>query len=323
MNPTVSFVIVNYNGRPFIRECLDSALSQSRRPDEVIVIDNASADESVLLIQEYPEVKLIALPVNTGYAAACNRGIDESKGELIAILNNDIILDRCWLENLLKHNVDPWGFWASRILFAGDQNRIDSAGDGMAVVGAAYKIGHGDPAGHHEKPREVFGPCAAAALYRRSLLDHIGGFDPDFFLIYEDADLNMRARLQGYRCLFVPEAVVHHRVNATIRTFSYNYVFYGHRNSEYVFWKNMPSNLLIRYLPERTIFNLFSFVFFSAKGQSGAFLRAKVDFLRNFSKVLEKRKQIQSNRRISAREFQHFLDRNWIKYRRKWIQGQS
>ncbi|MDA2929596.1 glycosyltransferase family 2 protein [Acidobacteria bacterium AH-259-O06] len=318
MIPTVTIIVINYNGEQWISECLDSIFAQSRQPEEVLVVDNASSDHSLALIRtSFPQVKLISLPKNVGFAAACNRGIIQARGDLVAILNNDLALDSRWLAYLLAENSGQWDFWASKILFASEPGRVDSAGDAMAIVGAAYKIGHGDPAGRHMKAREVFGPCAAAALYRRSLLEAVGGFDADFFLIYEDADLNMRARLQGYRCLYVPQAIAFHRLNSAIRTFSHHYVFYGHRNSEYVFWKNMPGTLLFLYLPERIIFNLLSFVFFLFKGRAGSFLQAKVDFVRQFPAVMRKRGQIQQARKLSPAQFRSLLDRNWIKYRRK------
>ncbi len=320
MSTQVTFVIVNYNGERFIQTCLDSILAQSRPPDEIILVDNASCDHSPLLVREhFPQVELILLDDNIGFPAACNRGIHEASGDLIAILNNDVTLDPNWLESLLEHDVEPWDFWASQILFAFDPEHIDSAGDGMAIVGAAYKIGHGDPANQHQQLREVFGPCAAAALYRRSMLQELEGFDPDFFLIYEDADLNMRARLQGYRCLYVPQARVFHHVNSSIQTFSDRYVFFGHRNSEYVFWKNMPGPLLLLYLPERLIFDLLSFLFFLFKGRSSSFVRAKADFLRNLSKVIQKHRAVQQERKLSIGQFRKLLDHNWIKYRKKAV----
>lgn len=317
---SVTIIVVNYNGEAFIRECLESVFSQTRPPDQVLVVDNASTDEGRALVARlFPQARLVVLAENLGFGAACNRGLQEARGDLIAILNNDLVLDRRWLESLLEHDTEKWDFWASRILFASDPERVDSAGDGMAVVGAAYKIGHGDPVGRHEAGREVFGASGAAALYRRSLLEDVGGFDPDFFLIYEDADLNMRARLRGYRCLYVPQATALHRVNSSIRTFSDHYVFYGHRNSEYVFWKDMPGTLLLWYLPERILFNFLSFVFFLLKGRPGSFVRAKIDFLRNFTSILEKRRRVQRSRRLTPAQFRALLERNWLKYRRKAI----
>lgn len=311
-------VIVNFNGIQFVEACLKSLLGQTRPPDEILVIDNASTDGSAEMIQSaFPDIKTFVLDHNSGYPAACNKGIKEAHSEFIAILNNDVVLAENWLESLLREVKPPWDFWASRIVFSSDPSRIDSAGDGMAVVGAAYKIGHGDLASQHRRPREVFGPCAAAALYRRSMLDSLGGFDEDFFLVYEDADLNMRARLQGYRCLYVPDAVVHHMVNKSIGRLSHTYVYYGHRNSEYLFWKNMPTPLLWRFLPERILFNLLSFLYFSLKGRGFCFLKAKADFLRHYSDTVRKREEIQRNRKLTTGELRGLLDRNWFKYRRK------
>lgn len=318
MAPTVSLIIVNFNGKDCLPACLESVFAQSRPADEVIVVDNGSTDgcaQRAKSESKHP-FKLLELQQNRGFPAACNEGIGASSGDLVAILNNDIQLDPHWLESLLAYDHPEWDFWASKIVFAFDPDRIDSAGDGMAVVGSAYKMGHGGSTQLHSQAREVFGPCAAAALYRRQLLLETAGFDRDFFLIYEDADLNFRARLLGYRCLFVPEARVVHHVNTSIGTLSENYVFYGQRNSEYVFWKNMPGLLLALYLPERILFDLLSFAFFACRGRTVAFLRAKWDFLRNLKTVFAKRRRIQKSRRIGVRTLRPALDRNWLRYRR-------
>jgi GT2 family glycosyltransferase len=318
VSATVSFVVVNFNGRDFLGPCLESIRAQTVPPFEVIVVDNGSSDDSISLARLCePVVRVIETGRNLGFPAACNLGISQSSGQLVAILNNDIVLHPQWLENLLKHDSTPWDFWASKIVFAREPLLVDSAGDGMAVVGAGYKIGYRQASSNFDQGREVFGPCAAAALYRRSLLEKLGGFDSDFFLVYEDADLSMRARLQGYRCLYVPEAEVCHYVNTSIGSFSETYVYYGHRNSEFLFWQNMPFSLLLLYLPERMAFNLLSFLFFALQGRGGAFLRAKLDFLRNWRTVLKKRRTIQEGRLASSRAFRRHLERNWLKHRRK------
>ncbi|RPJ83370.1 MAG: glycosyltransferase family 2 protein [Acidobacteria bacterium] len=318
MSRSVSVVIVNYNGERFVAPCLSSVLAQTRPFDEIIVVDNASSDSSLSMVRHrFPQVKVIGIGQNLGYAEGCNRGINASTGDLVAVLNNDAVLHSHWLEKLLEHDHDPWSFWASLILFASEPEKIDSAGDAMAVVGAGFKIGHLQSAQNRTEPREVFGPCAAAALYRRSLLETTGGFDPDFFLIYEDADLNFRARLQGFRCLFVPDAVAYHHVNSSIGSFSHTYVFFGHRNSEYVFWKAMPLALLLMYLPERILFDLASFFFFVMKGRSISFLGAKVDFLRNFTSLIRKRRAVQKSRVLTTGQVRKILVRNWLRNRLK------
>ena len=269
-------IIVNYNGKDTIRDCLNSLMIQSVPFTEIIVVDNNSPDNSWSgLEDEFPGIKLLRLSTNSGFPSACNTGIRNSSSKLAAILNNDIRLDQDWLKSMLSRVTPEWDFWASRVIFAESPGQIDSAGDGMTVIGAAYKTGHKKQTALFGKERETFGACAAAALYRRSLLDRLDGFDEDFFLIYEDADLSFRARLIGGRCLFVPDARVYHRLNYSIGTLSHNYVYYGQRNSEYVFWKNMPTPMLLLYLPERILFGLMSLVYFSLKGRSGSFLKAK------------------------------------------------
>lgn len=291
-------------------------MSQSVPFTEIIVVDNNSPDSSWNgLEDEFPGIKVLRLSTNSGFPSACNAGIRNSSSELAAILNNDIRLDQDWLKSMLSRVTPEWDFWASRVIFAESPGQIDSAGDGMTVIGAAYKTGHKKQTALFEKERETFGACAAAALYRRSLLDRLDGFDEDFFLIYEDADLSFRARLIGGRCLFVPDARVYHRVNYSIGTLSHNYVYYGQRNSEYVFWKNMPTPLLLLYLPERILFGLMSLVYFSSKGRLGSFIKAKTDFLKNFPRVLRKREKIQQDKKISCGELRAVLDRNWMRDR--------
>ena len=318
MPPTVAAVIVNFNGRGLIEPCLQSIFGQQLVPDEIVVVDNDSADGSAEEIERlFPSVRLLRPGRNLGYAGGCNLGIRATSSDLVATLNNDVVLDRAWLSTLFEQVHAPWTFWASRILFFNSRDIVDSAGDGMAVVGAGYKTGHGESAARHTLPGEVFGPCAAAALYERSLLEDVGGFDEDFFLVYEDADLSMRARLKGHRCLYVPDAVAFHRVNQSIGNLSSTYVYYGHRNSEILFWKNMPASLLALYLPERLAFDLLSLGFFAFKGRGVDFLRAKLDCLRQVRRILDKRKEVQSTRAISIATLRSQLDRNWLRYRRK------
>lgn len=318
MPPTVAAIIINYQGREVVKACVDSLLAQSRLPDEVWVIDNASEDDIPERIKAwFPSVHVVRNERNLGFAGACNVGIRRCRSDLVAILNNDLILERNWLERLLAKVEEPWGFWASRIVRARQPEVIDSAGDGMAVIGAAFKIGSGRPVEQYLEDREVFGPCGAAALYRRELLEETGGFDEDFFLIYEDSDLNVRARLLGYRCLYVADAVVRHRVNESIGRFTKPYVYYGHRNSEFVFWKNFPTSLLLCYLPERQLFNLLCLAFFARKGRAGTFIRAKRDAFRMRRTVLEKRRRILSSARISAADLRRQLTRNWLAHRWK------
>ena len=125
----MSVVVVNYNGEQFLQSCVDSILAQSFPPGQVIVVDNSSADRSLDILRSMGDVRLKVLPLadNVGYAAGCNVGIQECSGDLIAILNNDVVLDPDWLKTLLDHDSQEWSFWASRVEFASPSGVIDSA----------------------------------------------------------------------------------------------------------------------------------------------------------------------------------------------------
>jgi len=209
----VSVVIVNWNGKKFIAECLDGLRKQTYKDHSIVLVDNASGDGSLELVhRKYPEVKTIPLDANLGFAVANNRAIQSIGTEYVALLNNDAVPHPGWLENLieaLEMNLDA-GMAASKMLLYDHPDIIDRAGDIYTTAGTALLNGRGEPSKNFNKPAWVFGACAGAALYRKRMLDDIGLFDEDFFLLYEDVDLSFRAQLRGYRCIYVPDAIVYH-----------------------------------------------------------------------------------------------------------------
>ena len=320
-----SVVVLNWNGRPLLSACLDSLRNQSWRDFEIIVVDNGSVDGSVEFVKEcFPEVRIICLGENLGFCKGNNMGIREANGEYIALLNNDTEVDPHWLEELVKalDRHPEVGFCASKIVLYDTPHLIDSAGDAYSIAGSARKIGHLDFAlkEKYRRPRFVFGACAGAAIYRRSMLEDIGLFDEDFFIIQEDVDLSFRAQLKGYKCLYVPTALVYHRLSATLKTYSTEYVYYGHRNLEFVYFKNMPFPLLLLTLPLHVIDVFLSFCFFCAIGKGRVFLRAKWDAIKALPRVLRKRREIQRARTVSLAYLLSLLDKSWPwhKIRRLW-----
>ena len=198
----VSIVIPNWNGKIYLKDCLEAVRAQTYRNFEVLLIDNASSDSTPEFIREYfPEVQIISLFQNRGFSGAANEGIQRANGEFIALLNNDAKPDPQWLEELVKaiQTSPDVGFCASKILIAPQGARIDAAGDSYIPFGVAFKRGHALPNNRYSRQELVFGACAAAALYRRSIFSDIGLFDEDFFCTYEDIDLSFRAQLSGYR----------------------------------------------------------------------------------------------------------------------------
>jgi len=316
--PIVSVVIVNWNGHRLLERCLQSLMVQSVPPADVIVVDNGSSDGSVELVsREFPGVHLIALTDNVGFSRANNIGIRHARGDYIALLNNDAEPAPDWLASLvtaLQANPD-FDFCASKMVLYDNPHLADACGDFYTREGIPGKIGHLEPGDRYSVEREVFGACAGAALYRREVLEQTGGFDEDFFIVHEDSDLSFRARLLGYRCLYVPTAVVQHHLSASLGKESETAVYYAQRNMEFVFFKNMPTGLLLKYLPLHMLADVLLFARYIWHRQARVFLRAKLDAIRMMPKMLKKRCQIQRDRRISAAEIEAQLDRDWLRMR--------
>lgn len=229
----VTVVVPSWNGELLLTSCLESLRRQTMRPAAVVVIDNGSTDDSrAMLSRSFEEIEVIRLERNRGFARAVNAGIRASRTGLVALLNNDAEAEPGWLEALVAAlDGDRVGMVASKILDADDPARIDGIGLEVNAEGDPRQIGRGEPDGPtFAAPREVFGPIAAAALYRRELFEEIGPFDERFFAYLEDVDLAWRARRAGWRCVYAPGAVVRHRRASTARRIP--------RRIRYLVWRN-------------------------------------------------------------------------------------
>jgi len=319
VKPTISVVIPNWNGLHHLDACLSALRAQVYTDFETILVDNGSRDESLSFVrQRFPEVDIVTLDANRGFAGAVNAGLAVAQGEFIALLNNDTLADPGWLRAIhcATQEREGYGMWASRVVLFDQPELLDSAGDGMTVAGAPFKRGHLEMARAFERDEEVFAPSGAAAVYRRVVIEDAGGLDEDFFLIHEDVDLALRARLGGHRCRYVAGAIVRHKVNASIGYMSREYVFYGQRNLEYVFWKNFPAPLLLRLFPAHCLFTLLALCHFTLRGHGLTFLRAKGAALAGLPTVWQKRRSVQTKRRTSAACLLGQLERRW--FRTKW-----
>ena len=298
----VSIVIVNWNGIKFIRECLDGLRAQTRRDFSIIMVDNASQDGSLEFVQEnFPEVKLLVQSENTGFSAANNIALKTVRTEYVALLNNDTVPHPEWLQSLVNAlEKDPEaGFCASKMLFYDNPEVIDRAGDSYTTAATALLRGRGESSEKFSSQEYVFGACAGAALYRTKMLDEIGLFDEDFFLVYEDVDLSFRAQLRGYKCLYVPDAIVYHHAGSSIGDDTPVSVYYSHRNLEWVYIRNMPGSLVIKTLLPHLIYVFAAFVFFILKGRALDFIKAKWHALKGLRRALAKRRQVQKNKTVN------------------------
>ena len=215
--PGVDVIIPNLDGAALLERCLAALEQQTMPPARVIVVDNGSTDGSRQVV-ERTVAEWLPLGRNAGFPAAVNAGIRVATAPYVALLNNDAYAEPDWLAQIvaaLEH--DPAiSFAASRMVFTRDRG-INAAGDAFDVRGrGGYNRGIFEPDGpRFDEARIVFGACAGAALYRRRLFDEVGLFDEEFFLSWEDIDLDLRATLAGHRCLYVPRAVVYHDQGAS------------------------------------------------------------------------------------------------------------
>ncbi len=311
----IAVIIVNWNGGDGLRTCLECLARQERPPDRIVVVDNASADGSLVsALRAFPSVESIPLGTNVGFAAANNvalRACSDCDG--VALLNPDAFPTPSWLACLASAAERHPGHaaFASQLRSATDEGLLDGAGDVYHVSGLVWRAGHGGPVPAPEEPREVFSACAAAALYRRDALLEVGGFDERYFCYLEDVDLGFRLRLRGHRCLYVPDAVARHVGSGTTGRGSDFSTYHGHRNLVWTFFKDMPAALLALYLPQHVLLNVVSVLWFSARGRSRVILRAKWDAFRGLAAVFAERRRVQRERRVGARELRRSMARGW------------
>jgi hypothetical protein len=301
--PEISVIILNWNGKQFLEDCLCAMRRQTFQDFETILVDNGSTDRSVEYVRaRFPEVKLLALPDNLGFTGGNIAGYAQARGNLIVLLNNDTEAHPNWLAEIHRANqaYPEAGSFASKMMYFHDRSRVENCGFDLGIAGATIDLGRDESDGPEwTQPRKVFGGCGGAVAYRRQMLKEIGFLDPDFFMTYEDADLSFRAQLRGYGCVYVPGAIVYHRYRATNRRTPSRQVFYSQRNIEFVYLKNMPLGLILRSAPQRLLYELGAAIYFSKQGTGWAFLRAKLNVLNCLPALLRKRREIQKRRTVT------------------------
>jgi GT2 family glycosyltransferase len=312
-SPSVSVVLVSWNSAAFLPRCLDSLSMQTFQDFEIILIDNGSLDRGTdELEQKYPNLHLRVerLTSNLGFAAANNRGAQIGRGRWLALLNTDAFPEPDWLEKLIQtaERNQEFSFFASRQLQANTSGLLDGAGDAYHISGLGWRRYYNLRSDTHAlQAEEVFSPCAAAALYLRDDFLQAGGFDEDYFSYFEDLDLGFRLRLNGKRCLYVPQAVVWHVGSASTKKRSDLSVYYGYRNMMWTFVKDMPGALFLLCLPVHVGTILFFILYLTLRAQSRVIWQAVVDGISGLPKALTKRRIIQQNRKVRPQELMHVL----------------
>lgn len=322
--PEMSVIIANWNGKHFLDDCLGALRKQTFRDFETVLVDNGSKDGSAEYVRtQFPEVRLVALPDNRGFAGGNIAGYEQARGDLIVLLNNDTEAHANWLEEIHRASMayPTAGSFASKMMYYDERNRVENCGFDLGIAGTTIDIGRDAVDGPAwNLPRKVFGGCGGATAYRRRMLDAVGFLDPDFFLIYEDVDLSFRAQLSGYDCVYIPGAIVYHRYRVTISRAPSRQVFYSQRNIEFVYLKNMPLGLLLQSVPQRLMYEVGAAIYFARQRVGSAFWRAKLDVLRCLPLILRKRRGIQKRRTITTSQLrailrQPLLSNKWKKFR--------
>ena len=304
----LSVVIVTWNGREMLGDCLRSLEAQADRDVEVVVVDNGSSDGTVAWLRaRHPTVRCIEAGENLGFAAGANRGIEATSGDWVATLNNDAVARPGWVAALraAARAAGPRvGMLQSHVVFRHAPARTNSTGILLFEDGTARDRGFDDPRGG-DAPEEVFCPSGSAALWRRTMLDELrlptGFFDATFFMYLEDVDLGWRARLAGWSAAFVPDAVVEHVFEASSRTREARFVSVLLRtNRVRMLLKNGSPGLCARALP-RTVLDACDVLAWRGARGAGALFDAARDGVRQRTGVS-----------ALARSPRHAVERRWL-----------
>lgn len=265
----VTIIIPNFNGYGFLKDCLEALRPERKEGVRVLVVDNGSTDESVSFLKSCEGIDSLFLPENTGFCGAVNAGIRASDTKYVILLNNDTKVLPGYVEALVEAmEQDAHIFSGSaRMLQMHAPEWIDDAGDEYCALGWAFSRGKGKLADGYEESCEVFAACGGASIYRREVFDRIGYFDEHHFAYLEDIDIGYRARIFGYRNIYVPQArVLHFGSGFSGSRHNAFKVKLASRNSVYLAWKNMPFVQLVVNMPFLMVGYLVKYLFFVVKG---------------------------------------------------------
>ncbi len=314
----IAIIVVNFNGGDDVIRCLRGLSRQTVTPGKTIVIDNHSHDGSPQqIMKHFPEAHFVGNQANLGFAAANNQAIDlcpDSKW--IALLNPDAWPDPDWLEQLIAAiQAHPnTRIFSSRMIDANDQTKLDGSGDIYHVSGLSWRRDHGaSSATVRSSDESIFSPCAAAAIYNRQAVENAGRFDECYFCYNEDIDLAFRMRLNGERCRYINESVVHHVGSGVTGKNSDFSIYHGHRNLVWTYFKNMPTAMLWLYLPQHILLNLITIVYFMAQGKTRIILKSKWHALKGIPQMLRSRKEIHGQAVASSADLKRAMSRGWLK----------
>jgi GT2 family glycosyltransferase len=308
----MTVVIPNWNGKELLSSvCLPSLAKQTYTDFSVTVVDNGSTDGSIELVRtEHPDVTVIEVGHNSGFAAAVNRGIAAASSPFIVLLNNDVELAPRWMEEMVRAaEAHPAaGSLACRMMDFDDRELIFAAGDAVTVGGPIFQRGHRErDVGHFDHLEPVLCPCAGAALYRRDALEAVGPFDEDFFAYYEDVDWGLRAQLLGFQSWYVPTAAAYHVGGATSSKVSGMRSALLMRNLYWLVLKSFPAEVVLRNLPRLSFRIVRRYYGVFREGRRRETVGVALQAIRLTPRMLRKRRDIYARRQVGSAELAALL----------------
>lgn len=319
MNDLVSIIIVNWNGKKWLEKCLDSLCSQSYKNFEIIFVDNASTDDSVVFVEgNYPEVIIVKSDKNLGFAGGNNLGLPYTKGEYILLLNNDVWVTENYLEKFVEafEKIPNAGSVQSKMILMNNPEKLDVCGSYWTGSSFLYHYGYAQNQGLEKFNRMMpfFSNKGASMMIRKDVLDKVGFLDEEFWSYYEETDLCHRIWLAGYECWYYPEAVMYHAGGGTSLTFHNSYIqFHNFKNKLLSFLKNFEGWTLVKVLPVYFFANIALSFFWLLQGKWRHFLALYQSVWWNiiyFEQTMRKRRTVQGFRKKSDKEIFKQVKRN-------------
>lgn len=320
-HPLVSVLILNHNGKAFLKDCFESVLAADYPNQEVILIDNASTDDSVAYTKSnFPDVKVFETGTNGGYSLAYNLSFDEAKGKYLVLLNNDVTVEPDWLDHLVQRAEDnpQIGALQPKLVSMLDPNDFEYAG-----ASGGYMDQYGFPflrgrvfnnlekdEGQYDDEANVLWTSGAAMFVRAEALQHTGGLDESFVHHMEEIDLCWRLNLVGYELKVIPSSKIYHYGGATITPDSYIKIYWNHRNSIFMLIKNLGSANLSKILFGRWLLDLLAIGTSLAKldiKRARAIIAGHNWLLLRWKAISQKRQEVQAVRKVSDQQLNHLF----------------
>jgi GT2 family glycosyltransferase len=303
--PQFSIIILCWNSDQTISKCLDALSAQTNKDFEILLIDNGSpVPISNEMIRKYPDLRIhfFALEKNLGFAGGNNFAASKANAAYLVLLNADAFPRADWLENIYYGITKyPNCFYTSKQIIADRPDRLDGTGDVYHASGMVWRNSYNTlMSALVDREGEVFSACGAAAVFPSLAFRQVNGFDDDYFSYVEDIDLGFRLRLIGYRCMYLPSAVVLHMGSGSTSRRSDLAVYYSQRNLVWTFIKDMPGIWIWVLAPLHLVANLFMIALSISRKQGKITMKAKWDAIRNLRSIIQKRRQVQSKRIVSA-----------------------